>query len=332
MQLSKSLFTGMRILLAAAILAFLARSGAIDWTFPGRLLAAWHLAAAAVLVTLADVVVTASRLSILLKPRGFQLSLWSSIRLSMIATFFSACLPGVSCELVRIHFANAGNRGRRLEIGTVVFFDRVMGMLALVALPVLIAPLFPRLVASSPVISGLLWSAVIFLVLLVAAGLAATSERGIALASRILGRIPFGKQVLSVVDTIAGYRRYPEVMLAGFCISLLAHVLSVATVVILIQAMDAESLAWEMCALIPVGFLANTLPLTPGGLGVGESALSQLFEMAGLRGGAEALLAWRIVIFVVGLIGLVFYLQGRRQVVHRVSTEQLPRAGQLTAV
>jgi glycosyltransferase 2 family protein len=332
-NLRKWIFTGLRVLIAVAILLFLARSGAIEWTSLGRLFTAWRLLIAAVLVMLADVIVTAARLCVLLRPRGYHLSLWSSVRLTMIATFFSTCLPGASSELVRIYFANAGNRGRQLEIGTVVILDRVMGMLALVALPVLIAPLFPRLIASSSIISGLLWGAAAFLAAAVAFGFAASSEHGLELARRCFSRIPFGKEAMRMLETVAGYRRYPGTLAGSFVISVLAHVLTVSTVLILSLAMDAGGFAWEMCALIPVGFLANMLPLTPGGLGVGESALSQLYGLAGLRGGAEALLAWRVVILFVGLIGLVFYLQGRRQVIRQVSgAESYRQAEQLSTV
>jgi uncharacterized membrane protein YbhN (UPF0104 family) len=71
-----------------------------------------------------------------------------------------------------------------------------------------------------------------------------------------------------------------------------------------------------MAVLIPLGHLANTVPLTPGGLGVGEAAFNKLFSMAGLTGGAEGLLGWRLLTVMLGLMGLVFYLQGRRKVVH----------------
>jgi uncharacterized membrane protein YbhN (UPF0104 family) len=71
-----------------------------------------------------------------------------------------------------------------------------------------------------------------------------------------------------------------------------------------------------MLVLIPMGFLANTLPLTPGGLGVGEAALNRLFSLAGFTGGAEALLGWRMLMLLIGLLGLGFYLRGSARFVH----------------
>jgi hypothetical protein len=52
-------------------------------------------------------------------------------------------------------------------------------------------------------------------------------------------------------------------------------------------------------------------------LGIGEAAFNKLFEMAGLTGGAEALLGWRMLTILISMIGLVFYLRGRRHFIHR---------------
>jgi uncharacterized membrane protein YbhN (UPF0104 family) len=75
-----------------------------------------------------------------------------------------------------------------------------------------------------------------------------------------------------------------------------------------------------MSVLIPLGFTANALPFTPGGLGVGEAAFNKLFALAGLTGGAEALLGWRLLTILIGLLGLAFYLQGRKRFVHDIET------------
>ena len=38
--------------------------------------------------------------------------------------------------------------------------------------------------------------------------------------------------------------------------------------------------------------------------------------LAGLTGGAEALLGWRVLTILMSLLGLVYYLQGRKRFVH----------------
>ena len=55
----------------------------------------------------------------------------------------------------------------------------------------------------------------------------------------------------------------------------------------------------------PLVVLANSLPVSPGGIGVGESAAKALFALLGATGGAEVMLLLRLVGAVVALPGLL---------------------------
>jgi uncharacterized membrane protein YbhN (UPF0104 family) len=79
----------------------------------------------------------------------------------------------------------------------------------------------------------------------------------------------------------------------------------------ILLANGAASMSWQTALLTPFGLLANALPLTPGGLGVGEAAFETLFLSVGVRGGAEAILSWRLLTTVLDLFGGVFLLMGR---------------------
>jgi uncharacterized membrane protein YbhN (UPF0104 family) len=90
----------------------------------------------------------------------------------------------------------------------------------------------------------------------------------------------------------------------------LAKLFYAAAAALAILLLSPGSPSPKMCLVIPVGHVANSLPLTPGGLGVGEAAFNALFRLAGLQGGAEALLCWHIWRAMVGLVGLAQYLRG----------------------
>jgi len=66
-----------------------------------------------------------------------------------------------------------------------------------------------------------------------------------------------------------------------------------------------------MILVVPFGTLANALPLTPGGLGVGEAAFVGLFSAIGAAGGAEAILAWRVLTTLIDLVGGALLVVGR---------------------
>jgi len=53
----------------------------------------------------------------------------------------------------------------------------------------------------------------------------------------------------------------------------------------------------------PLGLLANALPLTPGGLGIGEKGFDLLYGMVGGREGGNSFLLSRIFLFCPGILG-----------------------------
>jgi uncharacterized protein (TIRG00374 family) len=315
---TRILFTILRTAFAVGILIYLGVSGAINWTALRGLTAVWPVTLAALGLLLAATVVMALRLCVLMRPRGLHLSLAASVRLTLMGTFFNACLPGsTSGDVIKIYYAAEGHRGRRTEVTTIILLDRAVGMFGLVVWPLLAAPFFPQLVGSSAILRGLLWAAAAVAATMVVGMLFSFSSRvrKSALLAWAFRKLPLGKYAETVFDTLHVYRHNTGALLAAVLISLLAHTLTIGVTLLIAKAINPNGFAWQISILVPLGFLANTLPLTPGGLGVGETAFNTLFGMAGLTGGAEILLGWRLLTLLCGFVGLVFYLQGRRSFV-----------------
>jgi hypothetical protein len=313
------LFTAFRVGIGIALLWYLGVSGAIEWKALLGLAHVWPVTLVALLLLLVDMIVTAGRLSVLMQARGMHLSVLSATKLTLIGIFFNACLPGsTGGDLVKIFYATEGNRGRRAEVATIILFDRAAGMFGLMLWPLLVAPFFPDLLEQVPVLRVLLWGAAGVAAVMLMGFLVAWSDwlRQSALLEWAFRRLPLGDYARRIFDTVHGFRNHLGAVLASVAISLVAHSMSVGVTLLMIAAVNPAGAAWPMAVLIPLGHLANTLPVTPGGLGVGEAAFNKLFSMAGLTGGAEGLLGWRLLTILIGLIGLVFYLQGRKRFVH----------------
>ena len=313
------LFTVLRTVIGIALVVYLWRSGAIQWKAMAGLATQWKIALAVIVLLLLDAVAIAWRLRVLLDPRGFHLPIYSAFRLTMIGVFFNLCLPGATGgDLVKIYYATGGNPGRRTEVGTIVLLDRAVGMFALMALPLLLLPFFPELLEKSAALRAVLW---------VVAGIAASAVAGTLLcfSERVrqsapvewaFRRLPLGRYIGIVYDTLHAYREHPAPLFLAVGISLVAHMLAMSVAMLASLATHPGEFAWRMCVVIPIGFAANALPVTPGGLGVGEAAFSKLFALAGLSSGAEALLGWRVLTLLISPLGLVYYLQGRKRFVH----------------
>jgi hypothetical protein len=316
------LFTVLRVATGVALLVYLGTSGAIKWRALGGLFRAWELAAAAFVILMMDSLLIAWRLKTLLSPRGLHLPLASAIRLTLIGIFFNSCLPGATGgDVIKIYYAAEGNKGRRTEVATLILLDRAVGMFALLLLPLLLAPLFPELIAASAGIRALLWIAGTVCAGLVAATLLGwlRAVRESALVTWVTAKLPFGKYLGIIYDTVYAYRAHAGTLVLTVAISLFAHLLAATVAMLCSLATHPQEFAWKMIVVIPLGFTASALPITPGGLGVGEAAFNRLFRLARLVGGAEALLGWRLLTLLQGLVGLAFYLQGRQRYIHDIA-------------
>jgi uncharacterized protein (TIRG00374 family) len=316
-------FVIFRTSIAIGLLVYLGVSGVISWSALQGLATSWGVTLAALVVLAIDVCVIAWRLCVLFKPRGLYLSLYSSLRLTLIGTFFNSCLPGsTGGDVIKIYYATRDNRGRRTEVATILLLDRAVGLFALMIWPLLAAPLFPQLLRSLPILRVLLWAAAaVSGAMLVGMLVGSTARvRHSRFVSWTFRKLPLGSYAESVFDTVHAYRHNLTTLLAAVGISLLAHTMTIGGTLLAAQATNPSGFIWQMSILIPLGFLANALPVTPGGLGVGEAAFDQLFSMAGLTGGAEAMLGLRVLMIVIGLLGLIFYLQGRKRLIHDASS------------
>jgi uncharacterized membrane protein YbhN (UPF0104 family) len=304
-----------RLGIGVGLLVYLARSGVIDWRRLSMLVTAWPITVAAVGLLLLDVTLMALRLSWLFRPHGLRVPPGRAVQLTLVGFFFGTFMPGATGgDLARLFYTTTGNSGRRTEIATVVILDRAIGLLSLLAMPLIFAPMFPTLLRTAPTLR----------VLLIAVAGAAAGLLGILVVGlfgrRLVGlwpggpldRLPWSARVLGTLNV---YRRHPWILAGAFAISLCANLLLVPVTALAMLALNPSGLAASMCFLIPMGYIVNSVPLTPSGLGVGEAAFNALFGLAGLTGGAEALLGWRVWTAVVGLLGLVVYLRGLEQVV-----------------
>jgi hypothetical protein len=133
-----------------------------------------------------------------------------------------------------------------------------------------------------------------------------------------------GQTLIRIFEVVHAYRRRPVALLAGIGFSLCAQTFLVAGAFLLAIVVASDGADPVMLVLMPLGYVANALPLTPGGLGVGEAAFEQLFQLAGLSGGADVALSWRAVAMLASLPGLWFYLRMRSSVSSPARMPPLP--------
>ncbi len=317
--LRKALVLLLRLAFGVGIIFYLAKSGQIDLSSLGRLGHAWTLTFAAVGVLFLDILFMSIRASLLFRSARLTLSLSNSVQLNLIGFFFSTFLPGAAGgDIAKLVYATKENRGRRAEVATVLVLDRLVGLFSLILLPLLFAPFFPGLLRSVPVLKrilyldGLLGAAMLF----GSALLMFFTPVRTWLAS-LLGRWPGIKSLaLRVIDGLVAHGKARATLFYALLLSLLANLALIVVTGLGLYAVAPTSFSSRLVLVAPMGHLVNSLPLTPGGIGVGETAFNALFDLAGMDGGAETLLCVRLWNFLVGLLGLLVYIFGVARVVH----------------
>jgi hypothetical protein len=317
--LRKTAFLVLRLGIGVAILVYLAKSGQIRFSSLIRLYHAWPLTLAAVGFMLVDIFMMSVRASLLFRNARLTLSLGHSFQLNLIGFLFSTFLPGAAGgDIAKLVYATRENHGRRAEVATVLILDRLVGLFSLVLLPLLFAPFFPDLLRSVSLLRRLLYFDALLAGFMVAGtALVMFLAPTRSLVAWLLSRWPGIKSLaLRVLDAMAAHGKARSVLFFALLLSLLANLALMGVTALGLYAVSPVSFSMRLALVAPIGHLVNSLPLTPGGIGVGETAFDALFRLSGMSAGAETLLCLRLWNVPVGLLGLLVYLAGMGRIVH----------------
>jgi uncharacterized protein (TIRG00374 family) len=264
------------------------------------------------------------RWSIVLRALDIAIPFVPLFRVTCIANFMNQVLFGpTSADAVRgIYAWQILRRGSgRIAISIVV--DRAFGLLALIIIAVTMIALRWDRVREVPEILLLALS----LLVCVATGLAAVASM-LAAPSLLLRsasklqRYPRVRlSLIQTADVFQAFRRRPAALGAVIGLSLLAHCITIVSILIIAQKLRVGTLtALDVSVAAPLAMVANILPFTPGGLGVGEAAFDQvcrwLAQVSGPAPYATIFFAFRAVSLVMLVPGLIAFA------VHRHDREQ----------
>jgi len=314
----KAMLFFMKAAVGAALVVFMVYSGHLDLRSPSR---AWAEGqtwlAAAFLAMLCIPLLGGVRWWMMLRAQGMNAGLAAALRLTYIGAFFNTFLPGATGgDVVRMYGAAAGFPERRAAAALTVIADRAAGFFGLFLLALFVLAFNYDAIMREPLIR----EAAIILAVVMAAALSAiflvASER---LRQRRHskyyskpGRI---RDALKKMDDAAGmYRGKRGTLAAAVGISLVGHVGSIIALYAAARSLGEAAIPLRRYLfLAPLVFAVNSIPLSPGGVGQGESFAEAIFRTQGGGGllGAETFFIYRLVAMAAWLIGLVFYLTGK---------------------
>ena len=281
-----------KLSLAGIILVWLFWSGRIDAARLLGLTLSWQLLAVCLLVPLA-MFLPALRWWFLLRSQKLSVSMGKAIRLTWVAYFATLFLPGsTGGDVAKAYLVVKNRTSGRLRALSTVLVDRVIGLYSLLLLGMIAAAWSLLQDPSNAIVQTIAGSVLLLLVAVTGVMLLAVW------ASRRNRRLPIvpDRWNQSIRDALSSYRQSKATLIGCLGLSLVSHSLLLLG---LAAAAGTLALAIPLATVFQVGplvLIANCLPITPGGAGVGEAASHTLFGALNFAGGGEAMVILRIAV------------------------------------
>ena len=299
----------LKLLTALALFLWMIGQGKLDLSQLGILLSNKAILWGAIAFwAIGPVYLASLRWKMLLTAAGYQISLARSVLLQLIGFFFTTVMPGsLGGDFIKVYYLIKENPGKEKSLALwAILFDRLIGMFGLFMVGAVFTSLnFERLWAL-PLLRPVIVVVYGYILFFIGFMWSLRLIKPATAAPRLTG--PLGK-LLEFMTACRVYRGRQRTIVAASLLSTLSQGLSFAFFALLVKEINPADLRLsELGAIFPLGMLITTLPLSPGGLGVGHLAFEQLFAMVDMRQGANVYNVYFVSQTVLNLTGVVAYL------------------------
>jgi uncharacterized protein (TIRG00374 family) len=320
---SRLLSTIAKTALGLALLAGLFIWGQIDLRSLAQLADNPTAVAGCLALLLVTLPLAAIRWGVLLRVLGVSISFVNLLHFVGIGVLTTTVLFGtMGGDAVRGLYAwrAVGGTGDRVAVS--VLADRVVSLLALLFLCLIFSVFKWHRIQQAPALVALSGSMVLAVVAcVVAVGTLFAAPRLVLSFEIFLSRWPtIAAAFRRSREMILAFRTNPVALLSAFVLAVTIQVLVVFAMALLTDALKVGTLDMaDLMLAVPLTLAVNALPLTPGGIGIGEAAFDQICHwLEPVPTGAaysSIFFAYRIILSLTcipGLVSLVIYRNAAR--------------------
>ncbi len=273
------------------------------------------------------VLITFVRWYVLVRAQELPFTLRQAIRMGLVGFYFNTLLPGsVGGDLYKAYAVAREQKRRAVAVATVIM-DRAVGLWSLVwfvsLLGVLLTILEDPVLQNNPelqvVVRGSWW--ILAGTLAASMILAALPRRWAESGADRLERLPkVGHTLAEFLRAIWLYHQKLGAIGLGVLLSLASHGMYILAFHFAsrIFAVDSETAQlgtlFEHFLIVPLGMVSQALPITPGGIGVGETAFQWLYLHIlhkPMIHGFWSCFTHRVMNMTLGLVAFLIYLRIR---------------------
>lgn len=240
------------------------------------------LMAVAVLLLLAERILSVAKWLLLLRIKGAAITFWRLLVINFIGGFWGLVLPSsVSADIVRGYYLSKSTASVSLAV-TSMLLDRLLGALSLILLGCvstwMVGDTFglphARAIAAGVALTCALLTALLF-------------HKGFIrrVNTSISRRVAAGKIAQPVSQWLeAGfeYRQYPATLCSSFLLTLFVQVLRVLVFYVVALSFNVQISATYYFIFVPLIMLLIMLPVSINGIGVREGSFVTFFKLLGV--------------------------------------------------
>lgn len=262
---------------------------------------------------------------ILLRSRQLPVTYRKALRLTMVGQFFNFCMPGTTGGDVMKAYYAAKNSGQRGTAVISVLFDRIAGLLGMI----LLAGILGLTMLHKPMIRDLtilVWSAFALLCTTAAIYFSARIRRALWL-DRLIQLLPPDGIMQRLDQAAVAFRDQPHAVLLAVLISLPIQVCFMSATGLAGHALGMGQSLWVLITVLPVVFVAGSVPLTYQGLGIMEGLALALLVSPNLATANQVvgmLLLFRLFMVCYALLGSLVLLRGDIHLFPEANLNQMP--------
>jgi uncharacterized membrane protein YbhN (UPF0104 family) len=124
----------------------------------------------------------------------------------------------------------------------------------------------------------------------------------------VVSRVVLGRHLERAADALYAFRDQKRALAGAGAWCLAGHVILAGSLALSGSVLLPALSSVVVSVLSLLAFVANALPITPGGIGVGEVATEALFRSIGTAGGAMLLVTWRAGTATICVLGGLLFL------------------------
>ena len=309
----------LKFVLGGAAIWFLVRSGALNPASVVDAFADHPMLCISAFVTYLLAVVGGGwlRWYLLIRNAGLKVTARQCLSLHMMGIFFNSLIPGNGGDLIKGYYLfRDHDEGEKALALTSIAMDRLVGTYGLLCMGMTMTWFNYGLWKNSTAlrVNSFFYAGVfVAFTAMIAFFLSPYSSR--FLAHPALGRLPGGKFLTALANSLLVYRRRPKGLLPVLGIGVVVDCGLILLYYFFARALGLSVTLMVHGCVVPTMTMMNGIPIAPSGVGVGEAAGEMIYRLVGVaEGGSEILAMVHICILMTSLIGAPFYFLYRAHV------------------